>query len=558
MAVAALAAALLVLSRAQAIDNGLGARPGIGWNSDYCSNCLGALVDERGVIRGLQNDAFVRHIADFLVSSGLAALGYVNVNSDAGWNTFERDAAGNLVPDPALWPDGLNATIAYVHSKGLRFGLYGDRGTLDCSKRPGQLGHEAGDAAFMASLGVDWFKEDSCYAAGDQATAFEQYGRMRDALNATGRPIWFALCGWETFYAPAGQQLGNSWRIGEDTGSGWGAVMSNVNAMLTLARYAGPTAGGGGYNDMSLLLLPGMGSGANIMTRERHRSQFSLHCVFGANMLMTGNLSSIDPYALETWGNPEAVAVNQDPHYQPFLVLTPEPNASSAGDATAYVDAYVAECGGEPTLQNWTFGAPASQFLWNAASDQCLNVESCGSTIIYDSCTTTGSTCAGPGKFSNEQWALRADGALVSALPGARCTTVQADGTLVLAACSSPLPANQTWTYDTATGQLQSGGGLCLTAATQPGPPGASSLLIGRKLSTGSWAVVALNNSPLNATITCGSACFAAMGLAPTQQLRVRDLWAHTDVATTPATSYAMMVGPAGASTFLSFTPIDA
>lgn len=191
---AAAAVAALCARGALALNNGLGATPGLGWNSDYCLNCASAQRDASGVIRGFQNDAYVRHIADFLVTSGLAAMGYRYVNMDAAWDTFERDAQGNLVPDPALWPGGnMTATIDYVHSLGLGFGLYGDRGTLDCSKRPGQLGHEAQDAAMFAQWGVDWYKSDSCNAPSGQAEALAEYAVLRDALNKTGRPMWFAL-----------------------------------------------------------------------------------------------------------------------------------------------------------------------------------------------------------------------------------------------------------------------------------------------------------------------------------------------------------------------------
>ena len=240
----------------------------------------------------------MRHdIIDFLVSSGLRAAGYAYINMDASWDLATRDAAGALVPDPALWPSGLRATVDYAHAAGLGFGLYGDRGALDCARNPGNAGHEAQDAATYAALGIDWYKSDSCYASAVPAEAIAEYAVMRDALAnataATGRPIWFALCGWMPFYAPVGQSLGNSWRIGPDTGSGWLAVMQNVENMLPLAQFAGPTANGGGWSDMSLLLLPGMGAGggnATYMTHERHRSQFSLHCVLAANMLMTGNV----------------------------------------------------------------------------------------------------------------------------------------------------------------------------------------------------------------------------------------------------------------------------
>lgn len=158
-----------------------------------CS-CNAGESGRRG-LGGYQNEDFIKHIASFMNTSGMQAMGYRYVNCDAGWDTAERSATGDLVPDPLLWPSGLSATVEYVHSLGLGFGLYGDRGTKDCSGRPGQLGYEEQDARFFAENEIDWFKEDSCYAASDQPTAFAEYSKMRDALNATGRPVWFALCG---------------------------------------------------------------------------------------------------------------------------------------------------------------------------------------------------------------------------------------------------------------------------------------------------------------------------------------------------------------------------
>jgi hypothetical protein len=350
--------------------------------------------------------------------------------------------------------------------------------------------------------------------------------------------------------------------------------MANVRAALSLGSFAGPTPGGGGWNDLSLMLLPGMGSGADAMSRERHRSQFALHVVLGANMLLTGNLSSIDPYALETWGNAEAVAVNQDPAYVPFVVPPVETAASAAADyggpppALRFTDAVVAECGGEPAAQNWTLNDPAVGFLSNTpsagAAPVCLNVADCQTEVIYDGCTTSGPTCAGPGKYSNQQWTLPPPGAgggrLVSALPGGLCATVAMPGrTVSLAPCGVPLPPNQTWVYAPASGQLTvalDGGGLCLTAAAPPPPSNDTALAVARRLSDGSWALVALNNAPVNATVTCGAACFASMGLPPTQLLRVRDLWAHADVNVTPATRLDVRLGSSGASALLKLTPV--
>lgn len=559
LVLAALCCSVLLPPVVIALDNGLGRTPGLGWNSDYCLNCVG----EQGValdyrrLGGYQNEAYIRtYIADVLVSSGLRDIGYRYVNMDAGWDLLNRSASGDLVPDPSQWPSGINVTSAYLHSLGLGFGLYGDRGNLDCSGRPGQLGHEVQDAALLAAMGVDWFKSDSCSASGDHDTAFAEYGAMRDALNRTGRPVWFALCGWNPWYAPVGQSLGNSWRIGPDTGSGWTAVMTNVQNMLGIGEYAGRTAGGGGWNDMSLLLLPGMGSGENLITQERHRSQFALHCVLAANMLMTGNLSALDSYVLQTWGNAEAVAVNQDPAALPFTLLQQDNSTAAALCSLGYIPASVAECGGEPAYQSWTYGAPAPQFFYNNASNQCLNVEGCGTTIIYDSCTIKGPTCAGPDKLSNEQWALQPDGSLVSLLPGALCVTVRADSTLELAQCASPLPANQTWAYNAETKQLSTGAGLCLTAP-QPSPPANDTLtlLVGRPLHDGSWALLALNNQPFNTTIRCGAACFAALGFPTTAVLTVRDLWLHADVNSTTATVLDIPVGANGSSTLWKLSP---
>jgi hypothetical protein len=568
------------LTSCQALNNGLGFTPGLGWNSDYCQNCQGAIADENGIIRGFQNEGFFKHIADFLNSSGMQALGYKYVNSDAGWDTMKRDSDGNLVPDPSLWPSGFAWTVNYIHSLGLGIGLYGDRGTMDCSARPGNLGYEVQDANLYANLDIDWYKSDSCYASQDQNIAFGEYGNMTAALNATGKHIWFALCGWNTWYSTRGKDLANSWRIGEDTGSGWAAVMSNVEGALSLANttYAGPTEAGGGWMDMCLLLLPGMGSDANLMSQERHRAQFSMHCIFQANMLTTGNLSSIDPYALQTWTNAEAVAINQDPAGNPFIILQPD-NATSAlaqraaknsvqrgfhtpeevrnwapaPVAASDPPAMVAECGGEPTLQNWVFNSPAQSYLFNNASNYCLNVFNCETPIIFDGCRTTGGTCAGPDKYSNEQWQLNADGSLTSMLPGNKCATVAADRTISLVDCTSPLASNQNWTYSSVTGELQQNG-LCLTAAGAPPPPSSEIVLVGRELHDGSWAVLALNNEPTNQTVVCGAACFAAMGFAPSQTVVVRDLWQHADVATIPASSYPIPVGANGSTTLLKIT----
>ena len=180
---------MFLITAALGLNNSLGRLPGLGWNSDYCQSCSRA--------NGFQNEAFIMSIADAFVDMGFQKLGYRYINMDASWDTPKRDADGDLQPNPALWPSGIQATIDYVHGRGLGFGLYGDKGSKDCAKNPGQQGHVARDAAFLARHKIDFFKEDSCYSSGTHAQQIADYAKMRDALNATGRPIWFALyaCG---------------------------------------------------------------------------------------------------------------------------------------------------------------------------------------------------------------------------------------------------------------------------------------------------------------------------------------------------------------------------
>ena len=122
-------ALLLLAGSAHALNNGLGRLPGMGWNSDYCTRCHNSAAAGSN---GFGNETFIRSIGDYLHTSGLQALGYKYVNMDASWDTAARDpTTGDLVPDPKLWPSGIETTIDYLHSLELGFGLYGDKGTKE-------------------------------------------------------------------------------------------------------------------------------------------------------------------------------------------------------------------------------------------------------------------------------------------------------------------------------------------------------------------------------------------------------------------------------------------
>ena len=328
-----------------ALPNGYGMSPGMGWEGDY--------GDPLAPGPGRGNASYIAAIASFMATAAdfgpdgnetMHSLGYWYVNPSSSWDEYNRSASGQLVPNHLLYPDGIEPTVAHIHSLGLGYGTYGDWGSKDCDKRPGQAGHEKADAAYFASIGVDWLKTDSCY--GVPGGSIAHYAAMRDALNATGRPVWLALCGWEPMYASAkgaGNELANSARIGPDTGGGWQAVLKNIDNAKGVGRFAGAHPEGGYWNDGSLQLSPGTGcprkrscqtaqqcgggaqcvggtctgghtAAATCMTRARHRTQFSAWALLGMNLVTTGNLPLIherDPYVTQTWTNDEAIAVNR-------------------------------------------------------------------------------------------------------------------------------------------------------------------------------------------------------------------------------------------------------
>ena len=178
--------------------------------------------------------AAILGVADDMVRLGLLDLGYTYLNIDDCWSS-QLAADGSLVPDPIAFPDGIAAVADAVHARGLKLGIYSDRGMLTCAGRPASGGKEVQHARQFASWGIDYLKYDSCWASNRHAVAFEAYGRMRDALNATGRPILFSLCGWNSWYAPEGDRLGNSWRIAPDTDE-WANIYIAVRTNEGLAE----------------------------------------------------------------------------------------------------------------------------------------------------------------------------------------------------------------------------------------------------------------------------------------------------------------------------------
>lgn len=218
------------------------------------------------------------------------------------------------------------------------------------------------DAQYFAAAGADYLKEDSCCGSQDHETAFHQYGLMRDALNRTGRPIFFSLCGWNSWYAPVGASLGNSWRIHGD-GSGWDHLSDATNTMAGIVQFSGP----GGWNDPDLLIGPNVKVGGQ--TDLQSRSQFSLWAVMAAPLLISSNLLEASAYAIETWGNTEVIAVSQDPLAKPGFRIAGTnysyPCSSTGGDYTVEVlPCITAADGSIDPSQAWFFNSSSGQMVF--------------------------------------------------------------------------------------------------------------------------------------------------------------------------------------------------
>jgi len=290
--------------RSSALDNGLARTPPMGWNS-WATYELKI------------NEGLIRATADAMAGSGMKGAGYEYIIVDAGWKAKNRDVDGKLRADPDKFPSGMKALADYVHSRGLKFGLYTDAGTEDCvSGAPGSKGFEDKDASSFAGWGVDYVKEDWCHTTG--MSAQEAYTKMSRAILATDRPMVFSLCEWGdnkpwTWAAP----VANLWRTTGDSKDCWDCGRETMNkpggyprgwvlildAQQPLASYAGP----GHWNDPDLLQV-----GQRGMTVEESRAQFSLWAILAAPLIATNDLQSMTPETRAILVNGEVIAVDRD------------------------------------------------------------------------------------------------------------------------------------------------------------------------------------------------------------------------------------------------------
>ena len=295
--VLALVCLLAPSAQAQKFD-ALAKTPPMGWNS---WNKFACNVSEQ----------LIRETADAMVATGMKAAGYQFVNVDDCWHG-SRDSLGFMRPDSARFPSGMKALADYIHSKGLKLGVYSDAGSKTCGGRPGSRGYEYQDAFTYAKWGVDYLKYDWCST--DSLHAPGAYMTMRDAIAKAGRPVVFSLCEWGGSQPwKWGAAVGHLWRTTGDITNcfdcikemgGWKAwgVMQILDKQDGLRQFAGP----GHWNDPDMLEV------GNGLTANEDRAHFSMWSMIAAPLIAGNDLRAMKPEVASVLTNRDVIAVNQD------------------------------------------------------------------------------------------------------------------------------------------------------------------------------------------------------------------------------------------------------
>ena len=272
--------------------------PPMGWNSWNYFEC------------DRVNEQVIMDMADAMVNTGMKSLGYEYIVIDDCWQ-IGRDMEGKIIIDSLKFPSGIKYLADYVHSKGLKFGIYSDAGSHTCGGRPGSKGFEKTDAQTYADWGVDFLKYDWCNTEGQDPIA--SYTLMRDALYEAGRPIVFSICDWG-YSQPwewAGE-VGHLWRTTLDItdrwdGNRWGNQLGWVEILEKqngLEKYAGP----GQWNDPDMLEVGNPG-----LTINEARAHFSMWCMLAAPLICGNDLKNMSKDISEILLQKVMIAINQDP-----------------------------------------------------------------------------------------------------------------------------------------------------------------------------------------------------------------------------------------------------
>ena len=283
----------------------LGKTPPMGWNT-------------WNTFTDAINEELIMQSADVMVESGLKDCGYQYVVIDDCWRLKERDKNGKLVPDPAKFPHGMKAVADYVHSRGLKFGMYSCNGTHTCAGYPASFEHEFTDAKTFAKWGVDFLKYDNCYKP-DTVPGEILYKRMAMALRNCGRDILFSACNWgadgvHNWIRESGAQMYRSTGDIQDT---WNSIVNLAKSQFGKQSQQGVYC----WNDIDMLVV-GMHGGSNSSwigeggmgcTDTEYKTHFSMWAIMNSPLMIGCDIRNMSDATKNILMNKDVIAVNQDP-----------------------------------------------------------------------------------------------------------------------------------------------------------------------------------------------------------------------------------------------------
>jgi len=297
-------------------DKRIGLRPPMGWNS-------------WNTFTWDINEELIKQVADVFVSEGYKDAGYEYIVIDDCWSLKERDEKGNMVADPKKFPSGMKALADYIHSKGLKFGMYSCAGTHTCAGYPGSFEHEFQDAKQFAEWGVDYLKYDYCYKPRTMDGEI-LYRRMALALKNSGRDILFSACNWgaDESYNWMRSAGAHMYRSTGDIQDNWESIKTLALSQLDKASYTGNFC----HNDMDMLVV-GMRGGSNSdfigkiggCSDAEYKTHFALWCIMGSPLMMGSDIRKADEATKRILLNPEFIRINQDVEARGFYTIYPEP-----------------------------------------------------------------------------------------------------------------------------------------------------------------------------------------------------------------------------------------
>ncbi|CAK5079164.1 unnamed protein product [Meloidogyne enterolobii] len=296
-----------------ALDNGLARTPPMGWMSwtkFYCE------IDCAHHPFSCINERLYKDMADRMVEDGFRDAGYVSVHIDDCWMQRKRDNKGRLLADDKRFASGMGALADYMHSKGLKLGIYEDIGTATCEGYPGTWGHLNEDATSFADWKVDYLKLDGCNLNAS-LMAKQGYMAMGQELNKTGRPIVYS-CSWPAYLLFSHQQkdinytlIGencNLWRNFDDIERSWTSILKTIDFYIKYQDIYRKAQGPGRWNDPDMIIV-----GNTEITVAQSRVQMAIWAIWSAPLIMSNDLRTLLPEHREILLNPRIIAVDQDP-----------------------------------------------------------------------------------------------------------------------------------------------------------------------------------------------------------------------------------------------------